>query len=116
MIEIYRGDTLELLCNIVDSEGNPLDLSNYEIRAELYGNGISIKKANSKVSGGNDNEISIVDIGKIKILFDKTETEQLEPDKTYDIEVEITSPEGKRTTIIRNKILVKSDIINWESK
>jgi len=116
MIEIYRGDTLELLCNIVDSEGNPLDLSNYEIRAELYGDGVSIKKASANVTGGSNDEISIVDTGKIKIFFDKTETGQLEPDKTYDIEVEITSPEGKRTTVIRNKILVKSDIINWESK
>jgi len=116
MIEIYRGDTLELLCNIADNENSPINLSDYEIRAELCGNGMSIKKANAKVIGGSDEEISIIDIGKIKILFDKTETAQLEPNKTYDIEVEITSPEGKRMTVIRDKVLVKPDIIDWESK
>jgi len=117
MIEHIRGDTLKIIVTVKDSDGNLVDLTNYEIRAEIKGeDGISIKKANSKVSGGSDDEIKIVDTGRIEINFDKSEMSSLNPNITYKFEVEITSSEGVRTTIVKDLIKIKEDIITWESK
>ena len=113
---LYRGDTWELEFQILDHKGNPLDLTDYEIRCEIRNEKHSIKKANSKVSGGSDEEIKVLDNeGNIKIIVPKEETSQLEPGQ-YNLEIEITSPNGIRTTVLKNIIKVEKDIITWESR
>ena len=113
---LYRGDTWELEFQILDHNGNPIDISDYEIRAEIKNDKHSIKKANAKVSGGSDNEIKVLDTqGNLRIIVTKEETSNLEAG-TYNIEIEITSPNGVRTTVLKDIINVKEDIITWESK
>jgi len=117
MIEHIRGDTLKIIITVRDSDGNLVDLTNYEIRAEIKGeDGISIKKASANVSGGSSDEIDVTGTGTIEINFSSSETSQLQVDFTYKLEVEITSPEGVKTTIVQDLINVKEDIITWESK
>jgi len=114
--EFYRGDTWELNYLISDGDDNSLDLNSWEIRAEIKDNNKSIKKANNKVTGGSENQIIVLDaIGNIKITINKEESRQLEPGHVI-LEVEITSPLGKRFTVIRDSIKVLEDIINWEEK
>ena len=111
-----RGDTWRLEYQILDYNGNPIDLSNYEIRAELRNDKKSIKKANSKVNGGSDEEIKVLDTkGNIEIIFKKEETANLEVG-SYNLEIEITSPTGERTTVVREILKVEPDIITWEDK
>jgi len=113
---LYRGDTWELEYQILDHNGNPIDLTDYEIRAEIRNDKHSIKKANSKVPGGSDNEIKVLDTqGNLRITITKEETSQLEAG-AYNLEIEITSPNGVRTTVVKDIINVKEDIITWESK
>ena len=113
---LYRGDTWELEYQILDHNGNPIDLTGYEIRAEISNDSTKIKKANSKVPGGSDSEIQILDNqGNIKIVVTKEETAKLSPG-TYNFEIEITSPSGVRTTVVRDIIVVREDIVTWESK
>jgi len=115
MIEHIRGDTLKIVITVRDSENNLIDLTDYEIRAEIKGDAVSIKKANSKVPGGSDDEIKIIDTGKMEINFSSDELKNLEA-SNYNFEVEITSPDGVKTTIVQDLIKIKEDIITWESK
>ena len=115
-IEVYRGDTLEIPCEVTDAKGSLIDLTNYQIRAELHGQRISIKKATANVTGGSDDEIEITDTGQFRITFTSSDTSQLNPQVSYELEVEITSPDGKKLTIIREEVKVREDIITWETK
>jgi len=112
---LYRGDTWELEFQILDHEGKPVDLTGYEIRAEISNEKHSIKKANSKVPGGSDDEIKVDNQGNIKIIVTKEETAQLK-EGSYNFEIEITSPQGVRTTVVKDTITVRKDLITWESK
>jgi len=116
MIEHIRGDTLKIIVTVRDSDGNLVDLTNYEIRAEIKGEDISIKKASANVTGGSSDEVDVTSTGTIEINFSSSETSQLQVGFTYKLEVEITSPEGVKTTIVQDLINVKEDIITWESK
>jgi len=115
MIEVYRGDTLEIECEVRDSNGELIDLAGSQIRAELTDlSGVSIKKATANVVGGSDDEVKVTDLGKFVILFTAEEMEQLEA-RDYWLEVEIT--QGDRVfTVVREKVRVKEDIITWDSK
>jgi len=118
MIRFYRGDSLIITCNVRDSKGNPVDLTDYQIRAEIgdYNNTVSIKKANSNVTGGSDDEIYLVDLDTFNVVFTPDDTVQLEPEQEYLLEVEITSPDNVRTTVISETVKPKRDLITWESK
>jgi len=115
MANVYRGDTWEFFIEVYDSDDNLMDLTDYQIRAELTNKIVSIKKATSNVVGGSDDEIKITGLGKFKIVFDKTETSSLNKG-SYTLEVELTAPDGTRQTILRDNIFVEEDIITWEEK
>jgi len=117
MIRFFRGDSLIITCNVRDSKGNSIDLSNYQIRAELGdGRSISIKKANSNVIGGSDDEIHLVSPDTFSVIFTPNDTTQLEPEQEYILEVEITSPDDIKTTIVSEIVKPKADLITWDSK
>jgi len=112
----WTGDTWEFEYQIVDSKKIPLDVTDWEIRAEIYKSGVSIKKANSKVVGGSNSQIAILDTnGTILITVDYSETLNL-AEGIYKIEVEITSPTDKKFTVISDNINVRRDKIRWENK
>lgn len=116
MRELFRGDTWELEYKILDTDGTSLDLTDWEIRCEIANKAFSIKKANNKVVGGNDTQIKVLDtIGNIKIMVTKEESTMLEL-AIFDLEVEITSPQGKCITIVKDTIKVIKDIITWKEK
>jgi len=117
MLRFFRGDSLIITCNVRDSKGSSIDLSNYQIRAELGdGKTISVKKANSNVSGGSDDEIYLVSSDTFNVVFTPSDTAQLEPEQEYVLEVEITSPDNIKTTIVREIVKPKADLITWDSK
>ena len=118
MINIYRGDSWTFEFQILDYNDNPLDVTDWEIRAEITNiKNQSIKKGNSKVVGGSDSQIKILDTkGNIQINFFKTETQSIEIGE-IDLEVEITlSSENKRYTVVRETYFVNKDIIRWKDK
>ena len=115
---VYRGDSWEINIQITDSEGQVFDVSNWEIRAEISyvigSNKTSIKKANNLVNGGSVNQIKVLDNqGNIEIIVEKEETMNLEAGE-HIVEVEITSSQGKRYTVVRDLLQVKHDIITWQ--
>lgn len=116
LAEFFRGDTLEIFIQIADNNNTPIDLTNWEIRAHITNTApINIKKATKNVLGGNDNQIQVLDtIGNIKIIVEKELSSTMNPGH-YQIEVEITSPNGYRRTVVSDSILIKQDIINWSS-
>jgi len=114
-MEVYRGDTLEIECEVRDSNGELMDLTESQIRVELTDlSGVSIKKATANVSGGSDDEVKVTGLGKFIIFFTAEEMGQLEA-KDYWLEVEITQGD-KVFTVIQEKVRVKEDIIAWNSK
>ncbi len=112
--EVYKGDTWELEHQIVDADNKVIDITNWQIRCEINSKDIKIKKGNNQVNGGSEQQIKILDTnGNIKIIIEKEDTIKCEKG-IYNVEVEITSPTGKRFTVIRDVLEVKQDMINWE--
>ncbi len=122
MIRLYRGDTWEFDYKITDGDDNFIsDLEDWEIRAFIYRKEHSIKKANNKVSGGSEDQIKVNDDNKnVYIIFNKNETEECLKGE-YCLEIEITSPTStssgtkKRYTVVREKVFVIEDLIDWDS-
>jgi hypothetical protein len=112
----FQGDTLDIYYQIKDAQNVPIDLTNWQIRAEINNFGpVKIKKATKNVNGGSDDQISIIDsLGNIKITVEKEQTTDMNPGN-YTIEIEITSPLGKRYTIVQDTIKIDKDIIDWEN-
>ncbi len=119
MHSLKRGDTWIFEYQVLDYDNNPIDVRDWEIRAEISKGEESLKKANDKVTGGHDSQIEVLDSeGNIKITFQKEDTDDLEI-SIYKLEVEITSIEDiygnkHRFTIISETIKVIEDIIQWE--
>ena len=119
MHSLKRGDTWIFEYQVLDYDNNPIDVRDWEIRAEISKGEESLKKANDKVTGGHDSQIEVLDSeGNIKITFQKEDTDDLEI-SIYKFEVEITSIEDiygnkHRFTIISETIKVIEDIIQWE--
>ena len=112
----FQGDTLEIFYQMKDAQNNPLDLTNWQIRAEITNVApIRIRKATANVRGGSDNQITILDnLGNFKITIEKEECSTMNLGM-YTLEIEITSPLGKRYTIVQDQIEIKKDIIDWEN-
>jgi len=110
----YRGDTWELQYQILDSDKKPLDITHWEIRVEIYNNGISVKKATANVNGGSNDQVKVLDIqGNILITINPTNTTKFIKG-IYNIEIEITSSNGKTFTVIDSKLNIKEDKIKWK--
>lgn len=120
MHSLFRGDTWIFEYQVLDYDNNPIDVTDWEIRAEISKGEVSLKKANKNVSGGHDSQIEVLDSqGNIKITFKKVETDDLEVGN-YKFEVEITStPDAygnkHRFTIISDTLKIVSDLIRWDT-
>ena len=114
LAEFFRGDTLEIFIQIADNNSIPIDLTNWEVRAQITNTApINIKKATKNVQGGSDTQIAVLDnTGNIKIVVEKELSSTMNPGN-YQLEIEITSPNGYRRTVVSDSILIKQDIINW---
>ena len=112
----FQGDTLDIYYQIKDAQNVPIDLTNWQIRAEINNTApIKIRRATKNVSGGSDDQIKILDtVGNIKITIEKEKTTTMNPGN-YTLEIEITSPLGKRYTIVQDTIQIVKDIIDWEN-
>lgn len=114
--DIFRGDTWDLEYQISDKNDNFLDVTDWEIRCEIKSEKISIKKANNKVNGGSIEQIKVLDDEGNIIIFIKKEETKICNKGVYSLEIEITSSEGKRYTVVKDEIKVEEDDIRWEDK
>lgn len=114
----YRGDTIELEFQQYQNKTNNTfwNLTNHQIRFSLKYNENLIKKATSNISGGSSNQINVIDAekGKFLVIINKDESKLLEPGE-YVYEIEITTPENKRYTVLQHKLKILSHIIDWET-
>ena len=104
--ELFKGDTIEFECEVNEN------ISGWKIRAELYADKFSVKKATAN-SGGSDNQIKITDAlnGKFSIYFDKNDTKNCPDIATLEIEME--SVDGKVYTVYQDVIKFKEGKIDW---
>jgi hypothetical protein len=114
----YKGDTLELQFQIFKNKTNNeyWNLTNYKIRFELQIDDSHIKKATENVTGGSDEQITILDAleGSFIINISASESKNL-PVGDYNISIQIESEEGKKYTVVTDKIRILPAQIDWES-
>ena len=115
MNELIVGDTWEFEYVIRDNQGQAIDLSTYAIRAAIIDNtGKNIKIANAKVGGGSITQITNDSNGKINLIFSMAKTSLIKSGHAQ-LEIEITSLEGKRYTVVQDSYNVKAGLINWDT-
>jgi hypothetical protein len=113
----YRGDTLELEFQLFKNKSTNeyWDLTDTEIRFELHQDSKSIKKATANVVGGSDNQISIIDESKgIFLIVITSEESTLLPSADYVFEIQITTLENNRYTILHDSLRILPELISWE--
>jgi hypothetical protein len=113
---LVRGDTFNVEYHVFkdDCHKTPLDLTNFQIRYELTNDKIIIKKATANVSGGNINQIEIIDAinGIFEVKIPASETVNLVKGD-YEFEIEFTSGANEITTAPRGKTRVLDELIDW---
>ena len=108
------GDTWEFEYIVKDNQNKIFDFSNYAIRAEIKDNANNrIKIANSLVNGGSNTQI-YYDNDRLFLIFPLGKTATMISGSAI-LEVEITSSDGKRYTIIQDSYVIKPDLIKWDS-
>lgn len=91
MLNLDSGRTWIFSYAILDHAKNPLDVTDWEIRAEISDGEKSLKKANHLVAGGSNTQIKVLDTeGNIQVVFNPEETIQL-GFKTYNFEIVVRS-------------------------
>jgi hypothetical protein len=111
---IKKGDTVNFIATIVDSNGDAIDATNWLIRAEMYDDLHSIKKGSDLVSGGASSQAewtSALD-GVFKIYFGASETNIFNSTVNFEIEIETTDVE--RLTIYQSIIQFSDARIDWD--
>ena len=119
MERYYKGDDIDLEFELFedDAKTQPWDLSNYEIRFELFCvGGTNIRKATSNVNGGSDEQIILgSSTNEFTVFIENTESQELQTG-THDFEIEIIEITTKKvTTIAYDKIEILEDRIKWTS-
>lgn len=109
IVDIVKGDSVDLECTY---DGG---LELIKIRFELYDlQNHSLKKAND-LSGGNDNQIEVIDEinGKFVIHINAGETSLF--DRFSLIEIEFELSDGKVFTVYQGKVKFINQKIDWET-
>lgn len=115
MENLIIGDTWEMEYLITDRNGSNMDLSVYSIRAAIKdGRGIIIKIANKYVTGGSDLQIIGDTSGKANLIFPAVKTSLLNPGQCL-LEIEITTTDGYKYTVVQDSYVIKSSLIDWDS-
>lgn len=105
-LEIYRGDTYELTLFYQDSDGNPIDLTNFEARAMWR---LTRDADDALIRIDQDSGITINGPnGQLDILLTPTQTKALPLNSVWDIEIEDTS--GKITTLLTGGVLSPQEV------
>jgi len=114
---VYKGDTIDLEFQLYKdkSKNEYWDLTNYQIRFELHNN-VKVKKATANVTGGSDNQIIVTDFlhGNFLVTINSEESSTLIPGD-YNIEIQITSPQGKVYTVFSGGLRILPELIDWTS-
>lgn len=108
-----KGDSFDLTFNLIMNDGSIPDLLNYKIRCEIYDSSHHIRLASDN-SGGSDDEIKVVNLGKFRIYFAKDLTADFDDVSNIEVEVETTDSPSKKFTILQEEIRFKNQRINWE--
>lgn len=116
MESYYKGDTIELKYQLYkDKSLNECwNLTDNKIRFQIN-NKTVIKKATANVVGGSDEQIKIIDASKgiFLVIILKEESSALDVG-TSDFEIQVDTAEGKRFTVLVDKLAIKKEIIIWE--
>jgi hypothetical protein len=115
-----KGDTIELQFQLFKDKSNNVkwNLLNHEIRFQLD-TSVKIYKATANVSGGSDEQISLVDAvnGIFLVTITHTETTAIDPaDYTYEIQVTTPTPDSKKYTVLQSSLRILNEAITWEAK
>lgn len=115
-VRMYKGDDRTLEVTLSWPSGDPVDLTDSEIRftvkekTSISQANASIKKANSK-AGGSDLQIKVISAvgGRCDIYLVQGDTETMNPG-TYYWDIELVLSTGKKVTAIRSRITLKDDV------
>ena len=115
-----KGDTIDLQFQLFKDKSTTeyWDLTNHEIRFQLN-TPTKIYKATANVTGGSDEQISLVDAGKGIFLVSVTFTESaglVSGDYTYEIQVTTPSPNPQKYTVLQSSLRIVDESITWEGK
>lgn len=107
-VTMYRGDSRTLRVTVT-SGGSPVDLTGYSIaftvRPDEDADAVITK------SSADPTEINITDAanGRLEIYLQPADTENLQL-RSYDYDVEITSPTGVVSTVVVGTLTILKDI------
>jgi len=115
-----RGDTVDLQFQLYKDKATTeyWDLTNHEIRFQLN-TPAKIYKATANVTGGSDEQISLIDADKgiflVSVTF--TESASITPgDFTYEIQVTTPAPNPQKYTVLQSSLRIVNESITWEGK
>lgn len=119
-VRMFKGDNRTLEVTLSWPNGDPVDLTDAEIRftvkekTSISQANASIKKANQK-AGGSDEQIKVITPtgGRLDIYLVPTDTENMNPG-TYYWDIELILADGKKVTAIRSRITLKDDVTTSE--
>jgi hypothetical protein len=115
-VRMFKGDDRTLEVTLSWPNGDPVDLTDAEIRftvkekTSITQANASIKKANEK-AGGSNLQIKTINAsgGRCDIYLVPVDTESMNPG-TYYWDVELILASGKKITAIRSRITLKDDV------
>jgi len=113
-----KGDTIELQFQLFKNKctNEYWNLLNHQIRFQLNTDP-KIYRSTANVVGGSNDEISLPDAvnGIFLVTITKEESSIIIPgDYTYEIQV--TTPEGKRYTVLQSSLRIVEEVITWENE
>lgn len=115
-VRMFKGDNRTLEVTLSWPNGDPVDLTDAEIRftvkekTSLPQANASITKANQK-AGGDDSQIKVITPtgGRLDIYLVPSDTNGMNPG-TYYWDIELILADGKTITAIRSRITLKDDV------
>lgn len=102
-VTIYKNDSVDLNVTVVDSNGDPVDISGADLQFEIRNN--LITDTIIQVFTPSDIEITDGPSGEVTIHLSKDDTELLDPHTEYFYELRGTV-DGKATTILSSSLEV----------
>ena len=115
-IKMFKGDHRDLEVTLSWPDGDPVDLTDAEIRFTVKEklkdpqSAAKITKANA-AAGGSDDEIKIINAagGRLDVYLVPADTEDIDP-ATYQWDIEVILSSGKKITAVRDRITLKDDV------
>jgi len=104
---IAKGDSASIDCQI------NADITDFEVRCQIYDNDGNILKLANSDSGGSDNQIEMVNpsIGEFTIYITKDTTDNFKTNSYIEIEIEDT--DGKVSTLYKDNFIFIEEDLTW---